>query len=141
MPKVSNKQVQRRIAELDAQYTVAQPKRLGGVTALRGLLALVILATFAVAAFVSASASVGAPYPKIARCNTGTTSVPGLFFRPDEVMEVCHARHEPLGIETLTVSLVMAGVVAILILVGSVFFTPNQKGVDVTTNQTSSELQ
>ena len=29
MPKVS-KQVQRRIAELDAQYTVAQPKRPGG---------------------------------------------------------------------------------------------------------------
>jgi hypothetical protein len=42
---------------------------------------------------------------------------------------------------TLTVSLVLAGVVAILILVGSVFFTPDQKGVDVTTNQTSSELQ
>ena len=51
MPKVSNKQVQRRIAKLDAQYTVAQPKRPGGVTALRGVLALIILATFAVAAF------------------------------------------------------------------------------------------
>ena len=42
---------------------------------------------------------------------------------------------------TLTVSLVLAGVVAILILVGSVFFTPDQKGVDVTTNQTSTELR
>ena len=29
MPKVSTKHVQRRIAELDAQYTVAQPKRPG----------------------------------------------------------------------------------------------------------------
>ena len=42
---------------------------------------------------------------------------------------------------TLTVSLVLAGVVAILILVGSVFFTPDQKDVDVTTNQTSTELR
>ncbi len=42
---------------------------------------------------------------------------------------------------TLTVSLVLAGVVAILILVGSVFFTPSQKDVDVTTNQTSTELR
>ena len=50
MPKVST-QVQRRIAELGAQSTVAQPKRPGGVIALRGVLALVILATFAVAAF------------------------------------------------------------------------------------------
>ena len=42
---------------------------------------------------------------------------------------------------TLTVSLVLAGVVAILILVGSVFFTPSQKDVDMTTNQTSTELR
>jgi hypothetical protein len=42
---------------------------------------------------------------------------------------------------TLTVSLVLAGVVAILILVGSVFFTPDQKDLDVTTNQTSTELR
>ena len=42
---------------------------------------------------------------------------------------------------TLTVSLVLAGVVAILILVGSVFFTPDQKDLDVTTNQTSTEFQ
>jgi hypothetical protein len=42
---------------------------------------------------------------------------------------------------TLTVSLVLAGVVAILILVGSVFFTPDQKDVDVTTNQRSTELR
>jgi hypothetical protein len=51
MPKVST-QVQRRIAELGAaQSTVAQPKRPGGVIALKGVLALIILATFAVAAF------------------------------------------------------------------------------------------
>ena len=42
---------------------------------------------------------------------------------------------------TLAVSLALAGVVAILILVGSVFFTPNQKSVDVTTSQTSTELR
>ena len=46
MPKVSAKQVQRRIAELDAQYTVAQPKRPG-----RRVVALIILAIIAVAAF------------------------------------------------------------------------------------------
>jgi hypothetical protein len=45
MPKVSN-QVQRRIAELDAKYTVAQPKRAG-----RRVVALIILAIIAVAAF------------------------------------------------------------------------------------------
>ena len=39
---------------------------------------------------------------------------------------------------TLTVSLVLAGVVAILILVGSVFFQSDQKGVDVTANQPST---
>ena len=38
MPKVST-QVQRRIAELDAKYTVAQPKRPG-----RRVVALIILA-------------------------------------------------------------------------------------------------
>jgi hypothetical protein len=48
MPKVST-QVQRRIAELDAQYTIAQPRRPGGVTALR--LVALILATIGVAAF------------------------------------------------------------------------------------------
>jgi hypothetical protein len=53
MPKVSTEHVQRRIAELDAQYTVAQPKRPGGFTALRSALALIILAIIAVAAFVS----------------------------------------------------------------------------------------
>ena len=51
MPKVSTEHVQRRIAELDAQYTVAQPKRPGGFTALRSALALIILAIIAVAAF------------------------------------------------------------------------------------------
>jgi hypothetical protein len=50
MPKVSAKQVQRRIAELDAQYTVAKPKRPG-----RRVVALMILAIIAVAAFVSAN--------------------------------------------------------------------------------------
>jgi hypothetical protein len=49
MPKVST-QVQRRIAELDAQYTVAQPKR-----PVRRVVALIILAIFAVAAFYSAN--------------------------------------------------------------------------------------
>jgi hypothetical protein len=49
MPKVSAKQVQRRIAELDAQYTIAQPKRSGR------LVALIILAIIAVAAFFSAN--------------------------------------------------------------------------------------
>ena len=46
MPKVSTKHVQRRIAELDAQYTVAQPKRPG-----MRVVALIILAIIAVAAF------------------------------------------------------------------------------------------
>jgi hypothetical protein len=50
MPKVSAKQVQRRITELDAQYTVAQPKRPG-----RRVVALIILAIIAVAAFASAN--------------------------------------------------------------------------------------
>jgi hypothetical protein len=45
MPKVST-QVQRRITELDAKYTVTQPKRQG-----RRVVALIILAIIAVAAF------------------------------------------------------------------------------------------
>ena len=49
MPKVST-QVQRRIAELDAKYTVAQPKRSG-----RRMVALIILAIVVVAAFFSAN--------------------------------------------------------------------------------------
>ena len=49
MPKVST-QVQRRIAELDAKYTIAQPKRPG-----RRVVALIILAIIAVAAFSSAN--------------------------------------------------------------------------------------
>ena len=49
MPKVST-QVQRRIAELDAKYTIAQPKRLG-----RRVVALIILAVIAVAAFFIAN--------------------------------------------------------------------------------------
>ena len=40
---------------------------------------------------------------------------------------------------TLTVSLVLAGVVAILILVGSIFYSSDQKGVYVTANQPSTE--
>ena len=48
MPKVST-QVQRRIAELDTKYTVAQPKRSG-----RRVVVLIILAIIAVAAFFSA---------------------------------------------------------------------------------------
>ena len=50
MPNVSTKQVQRRIAELDAQYTVSQPKRPA-----RRAAALIILAIIVVAAFVSAN--------------------------------------------------------------------------------------
>jgi hypothetical protein len=49
MPKIST-HVQRRIAELDAYYTVAQPKRSG----LR-VVALIILAIIAAAAFASAN--------------------------------------------------------------------------------------
>lgn len=49
MPKVST-QVQRRIAELDAKYTVAQPKRPG-----RRVVALIIVAIIAVAAFFGAN--------------------------------------------------------------------------------------
>jgi hypothetical protein len=50
MPKVSTKQVQRRIAELDAKYTIAQPKRPG-----RRVVALIIVAIIAVAAFFGAN--------------------------------------------------------------------------------------
>jgi hypothetical protein len=53
MPNVSTKQVQRRIAELDAQYTVAQPRRPGRL--FRQVLALIILAIIAVSAFSSAN--------------------------------------------------------------------------------------
>ena len=53
MPKVSTKQVQRRIAELDAQYTVAQPKR-PGRTIKRAALVIIILALIGVAVFSSA---------------------------------------------------------------------------------------
>ena len=45
MPKVSAKQVQRRIAELDAQYTVAQPKRPGRFV--RQMLALIVVRSLA----------------------------------------------------------------------------------------------
>ena len=53
MPKESAKQVQRRIAALDAQYNVAQPKRPGRF--FRRGLALIVLAIIAVAAFFSAN--------------------------------------------------------------------------------------
>ena len=52
MPKVSAKHVQRRIADLDAQYTVAQTKRSGW-----RVVALIILAIIAVAAFAVANRS------------------------------------------------------------------------------------
>ena len=48
MPKVSAKHVQRRIADLDAQYTVAQTTRSGW-----RVVALIILAIITVAAFVN----------------------------------------------------------------------------------------
>ena len=50
MPKVSTKHVQRRIAELE--YSVAQPKR---SSVLKRVLAFIILAIIAVAAFFSAN--------------------------------------------------------------------------------------
>ena len=49
MLKVSTKQLQRRIAALNARYTVAQPKRPGHF--FKRIPALVILAIIAVAAF------------------------------------------------------------------------------------------
>lgn len=55
MPKVSAKHVQRRIVDLDARYTVAQPKRPGRTV--RRAFALIILAIIAVAAFSSANRS------------------------------------------------------------------------------------
>ena len=39
----------------------------------------------------------------------------------------------------LTIGLVLAGIVAVLILVGSVLFQSDQKGVDVTVNQPSAK--
>ena len=48
MPKVST-QVQRRIAELDAKYTVAQPKRSGFRVVALILLALIGVAAFSIA--------------------------------------------------------------------------------------------
>ena len=40
----------------------------------------------------------------------------------------------------LTIGIVLAGIVAVLILVGSVFLQSDQKGVDVSVNQPSTEL-
>ena len=39
----------------------------------------------------------------------------------------------------LTIGIVLAGIVAVLILVGSVFLQSDQKGVEVTVNQPSTE--
>lgn len=39
----------------------------------------------------------------------------------------------------LTIGLVLVGIIAVLILVGSVLFQSDQKGVDVTVNQPSTE--
>ena len=39
----------------------------------------------------------------------------------------------------LTIGLALAGIVAVLILVGSVLFQSDQKGVDVTVNQPSTK--
>ena len=39
----------------------------------------------------------------------------------------------------MTIGIVLAGIVAALILIGSVFFQSNQKGVDVTVNQPSTK--
>ena len=52
MLKVSTKHVQRRIAELKTQHTVAQPKR---PSVLKRILSLIILAIIALAAFFSAN--------------------------------------------------------------------------------------
>ena len=48
MPKVSE-QVQRRIADLDAEYTIAQPKRPGRT--IKRALGIIVLALIGVAAF------------------------------------------------------------------------------------------
>ncbi len=40
----------------------------------------------------------------------------------------------------MPIGIVLAGIVAALILMGSVFFQSDQKGVDVTVNQPSTEL-
>ena len=40
----------------------------------------------------------------------------------------------------MTIGIVLAGIVAALILAGSFFFQSDQKGVDVTVNQPSTEL-
>src|SRR5262245_30234509 len=50
MPKVSVKEFQRRIAELDSQYTVAQPRR---PRLFGSIFALIVLALIAVAVFVN----------------------------------------------------------------------------------------
>ena len=50
MPRLSARHVQRRIADLDAQYTAAQPKRSGF-----RVVALIILAVIGVAAFAVAN--------------------------------------------------------------------------------------
>jgi len=50
MPTVSTKHVQRRIAELDAQYTVTKPKRSG-----TRVVVLIMIAIIAVAAIASAN--------------------------------------------------------------------------------------
>jgi hypothetical protein len=50
MPKVSVKEFQRRIAELDSQYTVAQPRR---PRLFGSIFALIVLALIAVAVFAN----------------------------------------------------------------------------------------
>ena len=54
MPKVSVEEFQRRIVELDAQYTITEPNR---ARSLRGALALIVFALIAVAVFASANRS------------------------------------------------------------------------------------
>ena len=50
MPRLSARHVQRRITDLDAQYSIAQPKRSGF-----RVVALIILAVIGVAAFAVAN--------------------------------------------------------------------------------------
>ena len=75
MPKVSVK-FQRRIAELDAQYTVPQPKRTGGFSAFRSGLPLIIIAIIAVAAFATYR-NTSDDFSRLSLKQGTTTSLPG----------------------------------------------------------------
>jgi hypothetical protein len=87
MPKVSVKAFQRRIAELDAQYTLPQPKRPGRI--LRRSLALLILAIIAVAAFAKRSPHHVGLFPAYAKTGTRNAHAANVRRRGSGEME-CH---------------------------------------------------